>query len=199
MYVTERQRREARAQVASLEQWLSSLNIQVKAEPLSEASLDRATQLFNKSNQMNLTTRRMTKDELRTWSQRPENALFVFRVSDKFGDYGSVGLASFTLGVNNGGNAHLVDFVLSCRAMGRKVEETMLHVISAYARSAGATGLDIAYIPTPKNQPCLRFLESADLGSNGNHNVFTLDLRKPYPKPATTHLILLDSSKPAEQ
>jgi len=195
MYVTERRRREVRAQVASLEQWLASSDIQVKAEPLSEATLDRAAQLFNKTNQMNLSTRRMTKEELRNWSQQPENTVFVFRVSDKFGDYGSVGIASFSLPAGKRENAHLVDFVLSCRAMGRKVEETMLHVISTYARSEGATGLHIAYIPTPKNQPCLRFFESAGLSSNGNDKVFTLNLRKAYPKPATIHLVLPDASQ----
>jgi len=94
----------------------------------------------------------------------------------------------------------LIDFILSCRAMGRKVEETMLHVMSARARSRGATRLHIAYIPTPKNQPCLRFFESAGLFSNGDDKVFTLDLQKAYPKPATTHLALFWSSEePARQ
>ena len=193
MYVAEKKRRATRTEVASLAEWLDSLNIRVAAEPLHEANLDRATQLLNKTNQMNLSTRRMTKEELRNWSQQPENTVFVFRVSDKFGDYGSVGMASFSLRAENRENAHLVDFVLSCRAIGRKVEETMLHVMSAYARSAGATGLHIAYIPTLKNQPCLRFFESAGLLSNGDDKVFTLDLRKAYPKPAATHLVLFDS------
>src|SRR5262249_55668468 len=51
MYVTERKRREVWTQVASLEQWLASLDTRVKVEVLSEASLDRAAQLFNKTNQ----------------------------------------------------------------------------------------------------------------------------------------------------
>ena len=197
MYFAEKKRQAARTEVASLGEWLDSLNIRVAAEPLHEANLDRATQLLNKTNQMNLSTRRMTKEELRNWSQQPENTVFVFRVSDKFGDYGSVGIASFSLPAGNRENAHLVDFILSCRAMGRKVEETMLHVMSARARSAGATGLHIAYIPTLKNQPCLRFFESAGLLSNGDAKAFILDLRKAYPKPATTHLVLFDLSKNA--
>jgi len=106
-----------------------------------------------------------------------------------------VGIASFRLEAGSQTDAQIVDFILSCRVMGRKVEETMLHVISTYARSEGATGLHITYIPTPKNQPCLRFFESAGLSSNGNDKVFTLNLRKAYPKPATTHLVLPDSSQ----
>jgi FkbH-like protein len=192
MYIAERKRQAARTEVASLAEWLDSLNVRVVAERLHEANLDRATQLLNKTNQINLSTRRMTKEELRSWNQQPDNTALVFRVSDKFGDYGLVGVASFVL---RDGNANVVDFVLSCRAMGRKVEETMLHVMSVYARSRGVTDLHIAYIPTLKNQPCLRFFESAGLLSNGDDKVFTLDLRKAYPKPATTDLVLFDSSQ----
>ncbi len=197
MYIAERKRRAARTEVASLAEWLDSLNVRVVAERLHEANLDRATQLLNKTNQMNLSTRRMTKEELRDWSLQPENTVLIFRVSEKFGDYGSVGIASFSLRGENRENAYLVDFVLSCRAMGRKVEETMLHVMSACARSTGATDLHIAYIPTVKNQPCLRFFESAGLCSNGDAKAFILDLRKVYPKPATTHLVLFDLPKNA--
>jgi FkbH-like protein len=197
MHVSERRRSEGRTHVASLEQWLDSLDIGVVAEPLTEATLDRATQLLNKTNQMNLSTRRMIKQELWNWSQQPENAVFVFRASDKFGDYGSVGIASFSLAAGKREIAHLVDFVLSCRAMGRKIEETMLHVTSMYAGLAGAIGMRIAYIPTPKNQPCFRFFESAGLSSNGDAKLFKLDLRKAYPKPAAIHLVLFDSSQEA--
>jgi FkbH-like protein len=192
MYFAEKKRQAARTEVASLGEWLDSLNVRVVAERLHEANLDRATQLLNKTNQMNLSTRRMTKEELRSWNQQPENTALVFRVSDKFGDYGLVGIASFVL---RDGNANAADFILSCRAMGRKVEETMLHVMSACARSAGAAALHISYIPTLKNQPCLRFFEKAGLVSNGDDKVFTLHLREAYPKPATTHLVLPDSSQ----
>jgi len=195
MYFAEKKRQAARTQILSIGEWLDSLNICVVAEELNEANLDRATQLLNKTNQMNLSTRRMAKEDLRNWSHQTDNTIFVFRVSDKFGDYGSVGIASFRLGGGRRESANLVDFVLSCRAMGRKVEETMLHVISAYARSAGATALSITYVPTSRNQPCLRFFEGAGLLSNGNDKVFTLNLRREYSKPATIELVLCDAAQ----
>jgi FkbH-like protein len=143
---------------------------------------------------MNLSTRRLTKQELWNWSREGGNSMLVFRVSDKFGDYGLVGIASFRLEASSQTDARIVDFILSCRVMGRKVEETMLHVISAYARSAGAATVHISYVPTLKNQPCLRFFENAGLRSNGDEKVFTLDLPEGYPKPATTDLVFSDSS-----
>src|SRR5439155_12335873 len=135
MYVSERQRRAAQAHISSLDQWLESLQMEVVAEPLSETNLDRATQLFNKTNQMNLSTRRLTKEELWSWSRENGNSMLVFRVSDKFGDYGLVGIASFRLEAGSQTDARIVDFILSCRVMGRKVEETMLHVLAVSAKA----------------------------------------------------------------
>jgi FkbH-like protein len=183
MYVTERKRREVRARVCSLEQWLVSLDIRVEAEPLSEASLDRATQLFNKTNQMNLTTRRLTREELWNWSQEPGRQVLVFRASDRFGNYGLVGLAGISLQDGERQEAHLVDFILSCRAMGRKVEEAMLHVAMASAHAAGAKNLRAEYIPTSKNQPCLAFFENSGLAKIDGVTTYAWNAEHPYSKP----------------
>ena len=190
MYVTERRRREVRAQVASLEQWLASLNIQVKAEPLSEASLDRAAQLFNKTNQMNLSTRRLTREELWNWSQEAGRQVLVFRASDRFGDYGLVGLTGISLQDGEQREAQLVDFILSCRAMGRKIEETMLHVAVACARSGKAKNLRAKYIPTEKNQPCLAFFENSGFTKTDRATAYAWNPEQPYAKPPFLTLIV---------
>jgi FkbH-like protein len=189
-YVSERQRRVAQAQVSSLDQWLESLQMEVVAEALSETSLDRATQLFNKTNQMNLSTRRLTKEELWTWSREAGNSTVVFRVSDKFGDYGLVGMASLSQNAGSQAEARILDFILSCRVMGRKVEETMLHVLTTLAQSKEIQRLRAAHVPTPKNQPCRRFLENAGLLSSGSESAFTMDLKEVFPKPPSIHLVL---------
>jgi FkbH-like protein len=119
MYGLEQKRRAELAQFSSLDQWMESLEMKVSVEPLSLNSLDRATQLLNKTNQMNLTTRRLTREELWNWSRQPGNTLMVFRVSDKFGDYGLVGIASLSLQEGARPIAGVVDFILSCRVMGR--------------------------------------------------------------------------------
>jgi FkbH-like protein len=183
MYVTERKRREARTQVASLEQWLASLDIQVKAEPLSEASLDRAAQLFNKTNQMNLSTRRLTREELWNWSQHPGRQVFVFRASDRFGDYGLVGLTAISLQDDEQREAQLVDFILSCRAIGRKIEETMLHVAVEYARAGKANNLRAKYIATAKNQPCMRFFDNSGFAKIDRSTTYEWNPERPYASP----------------
>jgi len=183
MYITERKRHSVRAQVGSLEQWLESLEIRVEAEPLSDASLDRATQLFNKTNQMNLTTRRLTREELWNWSQEPDRQVLVFRASDRFGDYGLVGLASISLQNAERQEVHLVDFILSCRAIGRKVEEAMLHVATESAYAAGAKNLRAEYIPTSRNQPCLAFFQNSGLAKVDGATTYAWNSEYPYSKP----------------
>jgi len=189
MYVTERKRREVRTQVSSLDQWLASLDTQVKVEVLSEASLDRAAQLFEKTNQMNLSTRRLTREELWNWSQHPGRQVLVFRASDRFGDYGLVGLIGMSFQDGEHSEAYLVDFILSCRAMGRKIEETMLHVAVASARASKAKSLRAKYSPTSKNQPCLAFFENSGLARIDGNTTYSWNPQQPYAKPPFLTLI----------
>ena len=193
MYVSERSRRVAQTQVSSLDQWLESLQMEVVAEPLHEVNLDRATQLLNKTNQMNLSTRRLTKEELWNWSRENGNWMLVFRVSDKFGDYGLVGIASFRLEAGSQTDARIVDFILSCRVMGRKVEETMLHVLAVSAKAVRAKFLYAEYLPTPRNQPCLAFLLRSGLTNRDGAAAFAWNLRRDYVKPSAVTLVFAAS------
>src|SRR5262249_40773243 len=123
-YVSERQRLDLKNSVPSIDDWLQSLEMHVVAERLSASNLPRACQLLNKTNQMNLSTRRMTEEELREWVADPAHQFWTFRVSDRFGDAGLTGIISLA---KEGAKAEIIDFILSCRIIGRKVEETMLH------------------------------------------------------------------------
>jgi FkbH-like protein len=160
MYADERERRQAQAQVGSMEEWLRGLDIEVRVDELRRADLARAAQLFNKTNQLNLSTRRLSESELMEWAAAPHRKLWTVRVKDRFGELGLTGVVSVE---TDGASARIVDFILSCRAMGRCAEETMLHVASSHAAGAGARELSLTYVPTARNAPCLRFLESSGL------------------------------------
>jgi FkbH-like protein len=179
-YVSERQRKEEQAAAPSLDEWLKTLDIRVEIEPLTPANLERAAQLFNKTNQMNLRTRRMSAVELEQWNNRPGNRLITFRVSDKFGDYGLVGIGSVAVNGTTQ-SAAIEDFLLSCRAMGRGVEETMLFALAAVSVSSGADELTAQYGETPRNKPCLRFFESCceRRDDAAPDPIFRLDLKRP--------------------
>jgi len=189
MYASERKRKELRQTVSSVDRWLETLNLQVEVERLNKGDLERASQLLNKTNQMNLSTRRLTVAELWDWSQQPGHVLLTFRVCDKFGDYGLVGMASLAAGSEAPGAARMVDFILSCRVMGRRIEETMLHSLTCTARSMGAQLLYATYIPTSKNRPCLAFFDHSGFQKLNNDDTFSWVLDKVYAKPEPVSLI----------
>ncbi len=182
MYVSDRKRKELLDGAGSLDAWLKTLNLSVNVEELNEANLERTVQLLNKTNQMNLRTRRLSAQELSRWAAEVDNRLWVFRVADKFGDYGLVGIASLTFD-RLSRTAHIADFVLSCRVMGRKVEETMLHVLSRCASDCGASCVSAEYAPTPKNVPCRRFFEASGMEKLSGGDRYRWDSSQDYPLP----------------
>src|SRR5690606_14492963 len=137
-YADERERRDARATVGDMDAWLRDLDTRVTIEPLSPANLQRAAQLLNKTNQMNLSTRRMAAPEFAAWAARPGHHAWTVRASDRFGVSGLTGFATLAL---RDGEAVVVDFVLSCRVMGRQIEDAMLGWLAGQAQQRGAARL----------------------------------------------------------
>jgi FkbH-like protein len=167
MYVSERKRETLKKQVSSLEDWLQSIDMKVHIEELDEKNLLRTAQLLNKTNQMNLSTRRMSDSDLITWVNGAGRKLWTFRVSDKYGDSGLTGIISIE---KQGSAAKIVDFVLSCRVMGRKVEELMLSTVIQYAKRVGIKEVCAEYLPTPKNNPCLEFFQRSGFLIRGENS-----------------------------
>lgn len=179
MYASEREREQLKVQVGSVDDWLRSLEIRVRAEPLGAQNLARTAQLLNKTNQMNLSTRRLTEAELSAWAAEPGSTLVAITVSDRLGDAGLTGILSLKA---HGETAKIVDFVLSCRVMGRRVEQTMAHLAVAFARRAGATRVVADLVPTAKNKPCLTFFQESGFRKEGE-TTFVWDVTGEYALP----------------
>ena len=180
MYATDKQRELLRSKVSSAEDWLLSLETEVAVEELSDANCARVVQLLNKTNQMNLTTRRLAEAELRAWLRQKNRTLWAFRVKDKFGDSGLTGILSLEL---ESGGAVITDFVLSCRVMGRNVERAMVAFAAQHCTHLGLRELRANYIPTSKNKPCLSFWMSSGFAYDEKGNWFTWPLSRAYPSP----------------
>ncbi|TKJ17318.1 FkbH-like protein [Candidatus Woesearchaeota archaeon B3_Woes] len=180
MYVAERKRENMKESFISIDKWLKSIDMRISVNELSKENIQRTTQLINKTNQMNLTTRRMTESELSDWVKQENNKLLTFSVSDKFGDSGLTGIISIEIEKDVG---KIVDFVLSCRVLGRKVEETMLHQLIKYAKDMGLKEIKAKYIPTEKNKPCLGFWKKSGFDYNEKKNTFKWKIDKDFPLP----------------
>jgi len=186
LYREETGRQQLRTQIGSLDDWLQGLNIQVIVEKLSQANIARATQLFNKTNQMNLSTRRMTEAELEKWANQQGHHLWTINVSDKYGDSGLTGIVSV---VHDGPIVRIQDFILSCRVMGRKVEESMVHVATQFANKIHANRVEAKFIKTAKNQPCYEFWMNS--GFKVDHaDTFWWDTSVAFPVPSCVGLTL---------
>jgi FkbH-like protein len=157
MYAQERLRKEFEQGAGSLEQYLRGLGIRMVFEPFqADLHLARAAQLTQKTNQFNLTTRRYTEATLRE-ALRSGAAAFMASLADRFGDYGRIALAI----VRPTATPHvgtLDVFLLSCRVIGRGVEDSFLRLVMAEMKRSGFARLEAEFIPTAKNAVCQEFL-----------------------------------------
>jgi FkbH-like protein len=131
-----------------IDSYLASLDMICTIRPVDSASRARVAQLINKSNQFNLTTRRYTEAQVEAMESNPKQHLSQIRLADKFGDNGIISV----LVANRLGATWEIDaWLMSCRVLGRRVQEAALAHLVAAARAGGATRLVGHYIPSPKN------------------------------------------------
>lgn len=156
MYAQERERSRAELQAASLDEFLASLNLEVKIAPIPDDQLARVAQLTARTSQMNFTSVRRSESEIQGLLRAGYECLTV-DVNDRFGSYGLTGVMI----VRADGHALLVDtFLLSCRALGRGVEHRMLARLGEIAKERGLAEVHIPFIPTARNRPAEALLKS---------------------------------------
>ena len=132
-----------------LQGYLRSLEMVCTIRPFDPVGRPRIAQLINKSNQFNLTTRRYTEGEVAAMESDPDKFTMQVRLSDKFGDNGMISVIVF----DKAGEVWTNDvWLMSCRVLGRRVEEAALAHICAEALAQGARKLIGVYLPTVKNQ-----------------------------------------------
>lgn len=137
----------------SLQEFLATLNLRVDIAPMTTSQLARVAQLTQRTNQFNTTTIRRTESDILTLT-RGGWRVYTAEVSDRFGDYGLVGVMI----VDPSDDTWRLDsMLLSCRALGRRVEHRMLDFLKAEA--AGAE-VKIDFTPSAKNKPAKAFIDS---------------------------------------
>ncbi|MCI9073376.1 MAG: HAD-IIIC family phosphatase [Lachnospiraceae bacterium] len=148
-YAQNEQRHQLEEQVGDFAQYLRRLQIQ--AESLDpERHMERLVQLVNKTNQFNLTTLRYSLEEMQKIVANSSKRVYLYRVEDCFGDYGIVSAAIVDLT----GEAPLIEeWVMSCRVMGKQVEDALLGHMETDLLAAGYGQLRGRYVPTAKNRP----------------------------------------------
>jgi len=177
---------------ASLDDFLRNLRMSVVFGPFTGPDLARITQLFNKTNQFNTTTKRYSAEEIAQFAAAGETLTLQFRLLDKYGDNGLVSAMILRPDPDHAGTLEIDNWVMSCRVFGRELEFEAMNIAVEQARHRGSVAIRAAYIPTPKNQLIEELYSSLGFGAlndrspkNGGTS-WSLDLTKFVARP--THI-----------
>ncbi len=148
IYAAQRQRGQFQQSCTTLEDFLKSLEMVVSIHPASKDDIKRVAQLTQRTNQFNLTTRRYTEADIAAMAQNPNWRIYVLGLKDKFGDNGTVGLALVEIQPKQW---RVDTFLMSCRVIGRQVEDALVDRICRDTVKAGCVDISAEYIPSAKN------------------------------------------------
>lgn len=140
-----------RESAPSMEEFLRGLQMSLTFGPFAAVDLPRITQLINKTNQFNLTGRRLSGEEVAAYAAAPEGITLQFRLADRFGDNGLVSaliLSPISLGADT---LQLQTWVMSCRVFGRELEYEAMNILVEAAARRRARRIVADYVPTAKN------------------------------------------------
>lgn len=157
MYAANAKRAAAMKSFGDYSEYLLSLNMQAEITDFKPVYIQRITQLTNKSNQFNLTTRRYTQPEMERIAESTEHIRLCGRLKDRFGDNGIV---SVVIGRKELDTVHIELWLMSCRVLKRDMELAMLDRLAEEAVKAGAKKLRGYYYKTAKNKMVSGLLES---------------------------------------
>jgi len=140
-----------RERSGSMDDFLQGLDMTAEYGLVTDADLPRVTQLINKTNQFNPTTRRYAPDEVRGFAHDPRYVALKFRLRDRFGDNGLVSAMILRSDPATPEVYEIDTWVMSCRVFGRQLESEALNVAAEAIRQRGGRVLRADYIPTARN------------------------------------------------
>ena len=179
MYLVQKKRTELKNKIVDFDEFLKQMNIEVNIKKADSFTIPRISQLTLKTNQFNLTTKRYQQEEISSFSSDKDRIVECVQVSDKFGDNGITGV--YIIEKKDSKEWIIDTFLLSCRIMGRKVEEAMLYQIIEKAKNLGIKKIKGKFIPTKKNKPAENFYSDCGFKKEGDYWVFNTDqvMKKP--------------------
>jgi FkbH-like protein len=159
MYREEKQRQAQVSQYNSIEEYWTSLKLQLTIQWDEQIPVARAAQLSQKTNQFNLTTRRYTEDDIQRMLADPLYTLVVFSAADHYGDYGATGMAIVREDAAHSGCAVVDSFLMSCRIIGRNIEYSFFDEFISVLHMKGIRRLRGEYFATTKNSQVAKFYD----------------------------------------
>lgn len=152
-YAANAKRTELRQSASNFYEYLKQLKITVTRVETGK-HMQRLEALINKTNQFNLTTRRHDLQELLHMDKDPDRSIFLYQVKDCFGDNGVVAAVIVDTSAEI---PTITEFVMSCRVMGKNVEQGILKDVELEMMDRGYRKIRGLFLPTAKNKPVAEF------------------------------------------
>ncbi len=178
MMRAETNRKSVNQSAMSEEEFIKSLALNIKVFEAEEQHLGRITQLINKTNQFNLTTIRRDKNDVEKIQADKNTLLMGMNISDRFGEYGLVGVAILEKKTDDVWN--IDSLMMSCRVLGRHAETSFLAKIADAVAQNSGTALQGIYIKTTKNVLVKNLYEDHGFEKEGDNWVINVkDIKQP--------------------
>ena len=149
------EKRQRLCHTLDFDSFLDSLQIECVLHVDPAEQINRIAQMTQKTNQFNLTTRRYQIPDIQRFLDSPDYAVVLLEYKDRFSSEGAVGLA-----ILNFAESKIDSLLMSCRVIGRKVEDRILGKVCELFRARGCPGIAAEFIPTLKNQQVATFYDS---------------------------------------
>lgn len=158
MYTQHVKRENVRKEFTNIDDYLPSLELKMTIYEDDKTIIPRMSQMSQKTNQFNLTTKRYTEGDIRNFILSNDTKVLAFSVSDKLGDSGVTGLCIINFDTTNK-TADIDTFLMSCRIIGRNVEYAFIEYLIDYLKYNKIENVTAKYIPTQKNEQVKEFYD----------------------------------------
>lgn len=171
IYKQQIERNKSKEEHNNIDDYLSSLNIEISVNLNDIDSLARIAQLTQKTNQFNLTTRRYSETNISEFINDPNTFVFSMSVKDKYGDNGLTGVAICKSNPYKSKSIIFDTFLMSCRIIGRNIEFEFFHLITTYLNSIGYFNFHGEFILTKKNSQVESFYSLVGMKEINNNQI----------------------------
>jgi len=163
---TKRSKAEKKFGTANFENFLMDCDMRLETRQSNSDELDRIFEIIQRTNQMNATLKRLSLQESNKYFNDKNKTSHIVKLGDKFGDYGIIGTALSRIE-----NETLIidELALSCRAMGRRVEDALIEELIGYSNDNRLKNIQINVTRTSRNQQIFETLDRVGFKETSNN------------------------------
>lgn len=156
LYKQELKRNKIKLNFTSIKNYIESLKIIIKIKINSKQNISRLSQLTLRTNQFNSNAIRLNENDIKNKINSKNYLIYQCNAADKFGEYGIIGMAIVEIQHDQ----NLVkSFIMSCRALGREIEEYFFNFIKQDLNKKNHKKINIVYKKSEKNKLIKKFLD----------------------------------------